>query len=109
MNHKDGSWIRASEMLPPCQHMVLCYMPLSYNGYKGIHYGWLNAEVNMKGQLVEPVWRAHSPYAYAHRMEDEKHTGSPGSRVTHWKMIVPPSEEEVAAEFEAFKSRIGVK
>jgi len=109
MNTDTGGWIRAIDCLPPVQHMVLCYMPLSYGGYMGVHYGWLNAEVNMKGQRVEPVWRAHSPYAYAHRMEDEKHTGSPGSRVTHWKMIVPPSEEERAAEFEAFKSRIGVK
>jgi hypothetical protein len=87
-------WISVDERLPEPQTMVLCYMPLSYNGANGVHYGWLNMEVNYMRQPNGVAWRAHSPHAYAHRMEDEMHTGTKGSKVTHWMPLPkPPSQQ----------------
>lgn len=88
-------WKRVEEGLPPPQTMVLCYVPLSYNGANGIHYGWLNMELNYRGEPNGVAWREHSPHAYAHRMEDELYTGTKGSRVTHWMALPPPPAGDV--------------
>jgi hypothetical protein len=82
--------------------MVLCYMPLSYDGANGIHYGWLNYEVDYQGRPNGLAWRAHSPHAYAHRMEDEVHTGTKGSKVTHW-MALPKSPIDVLLAAKLFQ------
>lgn len=90
-------WIAVEQSLPPPHTMVLCYAPLSYNGADGIHYGWLNLEVDYRGRPNGTAWRAHSPHAYAHRIEDEMHSGTPGTRVTHWMPLPkPPSQQQAS-------------
>ena len=73
---RQARWIDVNERLPSFQHMVLCYMPVAYSGYKGIHYGWLEMTTN--------DWRTHTPHEYAEKMESEKYTGAKNSKVTHW-------------------------
>lgn len=86
LSQADSAWINVKDRLPQTQKMILCYMPLSYNGSNGIHYGWLNFEPNGN----PPVFREHSPNAYAHRMEDEMYTGIKNSQVTHWMPLPKP-------------------
>ena len=78
-----SEWIKVTDRLPQTQTMVLCYMPISYSGSGGIHYGWLSTDVR-PALLGKPVWKEHSPHSYAHDMESERFTGCSGSKVTHW-------------------------
>ena len=90
-------WIKVEDRLPAVSQMVLCYMPLSYNGCNGIHYGWLSPKYDWKGNHNGVSWREHSPNQYAHEMEDHRFTGTTGSRVTHWTSLPKPPDviEEV--------------
>ena len=87
------NWIPVNEKLPGHQRMVLCYMPLSYNGYGGVHYGWLSPKLDHRGNVIGEVWKAHSPFSYAHDMESPHHTGTSGSVVTHWMPLPEPPEK----------------
>lgn len=72
--------------------MVLCYVPLSYSGYRGIHYGWIGPRFDYQRRVVGREWRAHSPHCYAHAMEDPTYTGVQGSKVTHWMPLPEPPQ-----------------
>ena len=87
---QTGEWISVDDYLPGDSEMVLCYVPLSYNGYRGIHYGWIGPRLNYAGKIVGRVFREHSPHAYAHEMEDAAFTGAMGSKVTHWMRLPNP-------------------
>jgi hypothetical protein len=84
-------WISVKEQLPDTQIMVLCFMRVAYNAQ--IHLGWLNQDLDFKGEPNRKTWREHSHNAYAHAMEDEKFTGTFSSQVTHWMPLPKPPEQ----------------
>ncbi len=88
-----ADWVSVEDKLPALQTMVLCYMPLSYNGSSGMHWGWLSERLDHRGLVTGArVWKEHSPHSYAHDMEDERYTGTAGSKVTHWaRRPTPPA------------------
>jgi len=89
----ENRWISVDQRLPDTQKMVLCYMPVAYNGQ--IHYGWLNQDLDFRGNPSKKTWREHSHNAYAHAMEDPLFTGTDASKVTHWMpRPEPPAQEK---------------
>ncbi len=86
-------WIPVNDRLPGVSQMVLCYMPVSHAGYRGVHYGWLGADGS---------WRTHTPFHYNASMEDSKQTGCEGSKVTHWAALPePPTDAKDEVEGKA--------
>jgi len=88
----ENRWISVDQRLPDTQKMVLCYMPVAYNGQ--IHYGWLNQDLDFRGNPSKKTWREHSHNAYAHAMEDPLFTGTDASKVTHWMPLPEPPAKE---------------
>jgi hypothetical protein len=83
------AWYSFPDWMPPDGTMLLVYIPVSYNGHNGIHYGYWNFHKKRFETLSE-----RGPDGERFDLTDARRTGTDNSVVTHWSQLPQPPHRD---------------